>query len=80
MVAHKMMHCFEAKKKKDMAVKLDMYKAYDKVECLFVRNMLTALRFPEKWTNFILECISTVTYSIQINGQAEGEIKLTRRL
>lgn len=63
-----------------MAVKLDMHKAYDRIEWLFVKKMLTALGFPAKWVNLIMECITIVTYSIQINGHSKGNIVPTRVL
>lgn len=58
-------------------LKLDMQKAYDRIEWGFVRK---ALRFPEKWINLVMECITTVSYSIKINGQIEGNIKPSRGL
>ncbi|XXG74779.1 hypothetical protein AAC387_Pa07g3408 [Persea americana] len=83
LIAHEIMHFLKRKKKGKyayMAMKLDMYKAYDRIEWPFVRKMLLALGFPDKWTNLIIECISTVTYSIKINGQVEGYIKPSRGL
>ncbi|GAB2276249.1 hypothetical protein Dimus_039182 [Dionaea muscipula] len=34
--------------------------------------MLMALQFPQQYTNWIMQCVSTVTYSISLNGQMFG--------
>lgn len=71
LITHELMHFLKRKKKGKtayMALKLDMYKACYRIEWSFVRRMLNALGFPNKWINLTTECISTVTYSIQING------------
>lgn len=60
-----------------MAMKLDMYKVYDRVEWCFVRKVLEALGFPYRWINLIMECITMVTYSVKINGNPEGYFKPT---
>lgn len=51
LIAHGIMHFLRMKKKgKDtlMAMKLDMYKAYDRIEWSFVRKILLALGFSKK--------------------------------
>lgn len=49
-----------------MEVKLDMLKAYDRVEWPFIEAMIRALGFCEKWVQLVLSCISTISYSILI--------------
>lgn len=69
------MECFHWMKKKTkgkkgvMTMKLDMAKAYDRIEWSFVQSMLHSMNFPENIINTILQCISTVSYQILINGQ-----------
>ena len=38
------------------------------------------MRFHTKWINIIMQCLSSVTYSIQINGVPQGQITPTRGL
>jgi len=52
-----------------MALKLDMSKAYDKVEWGFLERFLNAMNFPMTFTQLIMHCVSLVTYAILINGQ-----------
>ena len=73
LVAFELMHYLDHKTEgKDcfMAVKLDMSKAYDRVEWGFIEKVMERLGFHEKWINTIMSCITTVTYSVLINGVA----------
>ena len=48
--------------------KLDVEKAYDHVSWDFLMYMLQRCGFLEKWRRWIRYCISTVKFSILING------------
>lgn len=67
-------------KKGNLAVKLDMSKTYDKVEWYFLEQMLRKLGFSERWIELIMRCVSTVTYSVLVNGQLVGQIIPLRRI
>ena len=57
-----------------MALKLDMSKAYDRIEWLCLDKIMEKLGFDVKWRGLIMQCVSTVTYSIKINGIPRGTI------
>ncbi|CAA7054622.1 unnamed protein product [Microthlaspi erraticum] len=61
-----------------MAVKSDMTKAYDRIEWEFVRLVLQRLGFDSKWVQWVMQCLTTVSYSYLINGTAQGMVKPTR--
>lgn len=61
-----------------MAVKTDMSKAYDRIEWNFVAQVLERLGFHSKWIMWIMECITTISYSYLINDSAYGLIKPKR--
>lgn len=52
-----------------------MNKAYDRVRWKFVEWMLNKIGFPAKWRHWIMQCISTVKYSILINGEPTQPFK-----
>ncbi|XP_070679310.1 uncharacterized protein [Malus domestica] len=63
-----------------MALKLDMAKAYDRVEWEFLLVMMAKLGFDPMFCKRIKECVSTASYSILVNGAPTGYILPQRGL
>ncbi|KAK9990735.1 hypothetical protein SO802_025720 [Lithocarpus litseifolius] len=81
LVAFKAMHHINQKrsgKKGEMALKLDMSKAYDRVEWVCLEKIMEKLGFEDKWRKLIMQCVTSVSYSIRINGKPRGHIVPTR--
>ncbi|XP_025665275.1 uncharacterized protein [Arachis hypogaea] len=53
---------------RNLAVKIDMNKAYDRVEWSFLEATLKAFGFNLHWVKLIMMCVSQVSYKIKING------------
>ena len=83
-VAFEHFHYMRKKKKNGgkgyMALKLDMSKAYDRIEWSFLEKMLLSLGFHREWVRFILSCVTSVSYSILVNGQPTSFFKPSRGL
>jgi hypothetical protein len=56
-------------KKKFCAYKLDMAKAYDRVDWRFLERVLAKLGFHSTWIRWVMACVTTVRYSIRFNGK-----------
>jgi hypothetical protein len=52
--------------------KLDMEKAYDHVDWSFLMYLLRRCGFGEKWCSWIQHCITSVRFSVLINGIPSG--------
>eukprot|EP00268_Persea_americana_P030335 TRINITY_DN29385_c0_g1_i1.p1 TRINITY_DN29385_c0_g1~~TRINITY_DN29385_c0_g1_i1.p1 ORF type:complete len:259 (+),score=21.37 TRINITY_DN29385_c0_g1_i1:957-1733(+) len=52
--------------------KLDMEKAYDRVDLNFPLYLLRRMGFGVKWRNWIMECLKSNSLSILINGSPKG--------
>ncbi|XP_070028797.1 uncharacterized protein [Nicotiana sylvestris] len=50
-------------------MKLDMQKAYDSLEWVFLEQVMVGLGFPVVFVKWIMGCVTTVTYSILVNGR-----------
>lgn len=63
-----------------MSLKLDMSKAYDRMEWCFLEAVLLRLGFNDSWVKIIMQCVSTIYYSFLINGRPFGYLTPFRGL
>ena len=61
-----------------MALKLDMSKAYDRMKWVFLEKILLKMDFHRSWVSLIMERITTISYSILVNGKPQGMISPTQ--
>ncbi|KAA3468935.1 reverse transcriptase [Gossypium australe] len=83
LIAYEVLHSLKMKKggrKGHFALKVDMSKAYDRVEWDFIGGMMKALGFHEDWIVLVLRCISSISYSVSLNGEESESIWPSRGL
>ncbi|XP_048490082.1 secreted RxLR effector protein 78-like [Beta vulgaris subsp. vulgaris] len=70
LLAHEVFHSFKNKKglRGWIALKLDMKKAYDRLEWNFIFITLEKLGFCSRWIEWLKQCITTVSFSVLVNG------------
>ena len=56
------MHCQKKGKTGSIALKLDISKAYDRVEWSFLKGIMEKMGFPEIWIERVMSCVSTPTF------------------
>ena len=72
LISHELTHVINKHRRGNVhlaALKIDMNKAYDRVNWVFLLKVLKAYGSPDHWIRLIYQCISTVTYRILVNGQ-----------
>jgi hypothetical protein len=68
----------KAKKNRCCALKLDMRKAYNRVEWQYLEAILLKLGFCRKWVDLIMRLVSSVSFSVLFNGVPQEEFRPTR--
>ncbi|KAB2625745.1 hypothetical protein D8674_017405 [Pyrus ussuriensis x Pyrus communis] len=82
-IAHEMFHYLKGRKARnrfEMGIKLDMQKAYDRVEWDFLDAVMERMGFSRSWRSLISECISSVKFAVLLNGQAGESFAPSRGL
>ena len=49
-------------------IKVDIKKAYDAVEWPILEVMMLELGFPTQWVEWVMACVRSVSYLVQLNG------------
>ncbi|KAL9308099.1 putative RNA-directed DNA polymerase [Arabidopsis thaliana] len=62
------------------AIKIDISKAFDSVQWSFLLNVLLAMNFPAVFIHWIKLCITTASFSVQVNGDLAGYFQSARGL
>ena len=83
LVAHETIHAMKNKRYGKiglLAIKLDMSKAYDRIEWDYQKGVMRKMGFSVRWIGLIMACVRSVSYSVVINGKQYGHIVPSRGL
>jgi hypothetical protein len=64
----------ERVKDKNVALKLDISKEYDRIDWLCLKEVMLKMGFDRKWVQWIMMCVETVDYSVIVNNELVGPI------
>lgn len=80
-VAHELVQAYNRKNISPRCmIKVDIQKAYDTVDWYYLEQMLRYLGFPNRFIRWVMECITTVNYSVLINGKLTKAFAAARGL
>jgi hypothetical protein len=70
LVAFECLHTIRNQQSKQphFALKIDMMKAYDRVEWVYLHGCLEKLGFDPTWISTIMRCVTSVRYAVRVNG------------
>lgn len=83
LVSFELIHYMHRKKhgqEGDVALKLDISKAYDLVNWRYLQDRMRIMGFSEKWVRWIMLCVTTISYSVSFNDTTLGPILPSRGL
>lgn len=70
-----MIHSLDVKtRSNNVAMKIDMQKAYDRLNWSFLCKVMTALGLTEGWIDLVMRSIKGCHFGVLINGEASGFI------
>ncbi|CAN1819320.1 LINE-1 retrotransposable element ORF2 protein [Linum perenne] len=57
-----------------MAIKIDISKAYDRVDWRYLEEIMRKFGFNERWIQIMMMCVTSVEYNVAVNNEVVGPI------
>ena len=80
LLANEVIDTMLKRKERGVLCKLDIEKAYDKINWDCIIKILIKMGFGAKWVNWVKRCISTASFSVLVNGSPTRFFNSSRRL
>ncbi|RVX07309.1 putative ribonuclease H protein [Vitis vinifera] len=80
LIANEVIDSWQKRGEKGIVCKLDIEKAYDSINWQFLLKVMQKMGFGSKWIGWMWYCISTVKYSVLVNGVPAGFFSSTKGL
>ena len=80
MIANESMRWLKKNKIPGSLIKLDFQSAYDSVNWVFLRKVMEKLGFGRTWIEWIMECVSSASMSVLLNGSPLRPFKMEKGL
>jgi len=77
-VSQEVVHSLKTKKEAGMMIKLDLSKAYDRLNWDYLKSVLAAFGFNNRWMQWVQDMIATPNFSILLNGTPTSMFNATR--
>lgn len=71
-VVHELIHSLSSNGTKGLLIKLDMKKAFDRLNWVFLGQMMRKLGFDSGWIQWIHALIGNPSFLVLVNGSAQG--------
>ncbi|GMI72452.1 hypothetical protein HRI_000914500 [Hibiscus trionum] len=83
LIAYEVLHSLKMRRggrNGSFALKLDMSKAYDRVEWPFITSIMSRMGFDDRWVSLVMRCVESVSYRVLFNGKVSEGFRPTRGL
>lgn len=78
LIANEVVDGWKRNKVKGLIFKLDLEKAFDNLNWVFLFKMMKLFGYPDDWILWIHECLSTASISVLVNGAPTKEFKMQK--